>query len=371
MKRSMLFAGFFIILLALYGAGHFGVYVWIAKFFSLKSAQARHMLAFALLFAGSSFFLASALTHFFNSPLTRFYYYISGLWMGVLVNLLLFFAVGLLVSFFAKFVGISLQHTMLATVCVAAAVLLSAYGAYTAKHFRVKQVQVTIPNLPAYWQGKRIVQLSDVHLGFVYREDFIATIKQQLEKLRPDMVVITGDLLDGSDGDLAWVTEGIRGIQAPEGVYFVTGNHETYVGIDKAKGVLNGTSIKELSDARVEKQGLQIVGISYPLRMENKDIKNTIERTGFDKRMPSILLYHSPVQIPEIKSTGVSLQLSGHTHLGQLFPFNFITRLLYKGYDYGLKTEDGFSLYTTNGLGTWGPAMRTGNTPEMVEITLQ
>ena len=367
----MFFFGFFLLLLVAYGGGHFGVYVWIVKFFSLENLQAKRVLASFLLFAGSSFFLASALAHFFNSPLTRFYYYISGLWMGVLVNLLLFFAAGLLASFLVKLLNISLRDTILGVVCIVAALLLSAYGTYTAKHFIVKKIQVQIPNLPAYWQGKKIVQLSDVHLGFVYRGDLIANIKQHLEKLQPDMVVITGDLLDGSDGDLAWVREGIQNIHAPEGVYFVTGNHETYLGINKAEGILEGTTIKELNDARVEKEGLQIVGISYPLRMENKDIKAAIESTGLDKSMPSILLYHSPVQIPKIKSTGISLQLSGHTHLGQLFPFDYITKMLYKGYDYGLKTEDGFSIYTTNGLGTWGPAMRTGNTPEMVEITLQ
>ena len=371
MKKIMAFAGFFIILLAVYGAGHLAVYRWFMRSFSIESLKVQGVIAAALLLLGGSFFLSSLLAHYFNSALTRFFYYASGLWMGILVNLLLGIALYWAILFGAKLLGSDISGRNVAVFCIASALLLSAYGTYAAKHFAVKKIQVSLPGIPDYWRGKKIVQLSDVHLGFVYREDFIARIKREIETLRPDMIVITGDLFDGSDGDLGWVGDGLRDLQAPEGVYFVTGNHETYLGVDKALKSIVATHIEVLDDARVEKQGLQIIGISYPLRGQAKDIESAIMHTGFDKAKPSILLYHSPTQIQQAKSAGVSLQLSGHTHLGQLFPFNYVTKMVFKGYDYGLKSEDGFSIYTSNGLGTWGPAMRTDGSPEVVEITLR
>jgi uncharacterized protein len=116
--------------------------------------------------------------------------------------------------------------------------------------------------------------------------------------------------------------------------------------------------------------GLQIVGVDYPLRGKSKNVAAVIDGMNMDKNKPSVLLFHSPVQIDQIKETGISLQLSGHTHVNQMFPLRFITWLVYRGHDYGLYSDGDYNLYTTNGIGTCWPPMRTGNMPEIVEITL-
>jgi predicted MPP superfamily phosphohydrolase len=118
--------------------------------------------------------------------------------------------------------------------------------------------------------------------------------------------------------------------------------------------------------------GLQIIGIDYSGDIFSKNIAEIIKNLpGFDIKKPSILLWHAPTQIEAAKNAGISLQLSGHTHKGQLFPLGFITSLIYKGYDYGYKKEGSYSIYTSSGLGGWGPPMRTEKTSEIVEITLR
>jgi len=117
---------------------------------------------------------------------------------------------------------------------------------------------------------------------------------------------------------------------------------------------------------------LQIVGLSYPERLESKDLKQAINKlNNFNSASSSILLYHSPVQVEAARQAGINLMLSGHTHKGQIFPLGFITKLIYRGYDYGLKQLGDFSIYTSSGVGVWGPFMRTSGFSEIVVITLK
>jgi uncharacterized protein len=135
---------------------------------------------------------------------------------------------------------------------------------------------------------------------------------------------------------------------------------------------LRRTKVRVLADEMVTPGGLQIIGIAYPDRGESKDIGAAIRSVrGFDPGKASVLLYHSPVNIPGIKATGVRLQLSGHTHRGQLFPFQFITSRVYGKYDHGLNVEGDFAIYTSTGTGTWGPRMRTNSRSEIAIIRLE
>ncbi|MFH0856693.1 MAG: hypothetical protein V1860_02235 [bacterium] len=153
-------------------------------------------------------------------------------------------------------------------------------------------------------------------------------------------------------------------------IFYVIGNHETYLGVEKAFQVLKETNVTALDDKMVEINGLQILGISYA-QDAAKDFKKIAARENYNPDKPCILLYHSPTHLKEARELGFDLQLSGHTHLGQLFPFSFITKLIYGAYDYGLHEIGDFSIYTTNGAGTWGPPMRTGNRPEIAVFKLE
>jgi hypothetical protein len=248
----------------------------------------------------------------------------------------------------------------------------SVYGIWNADHPQIKNITVTIPNLPQQWKNKIIVQLSDVHMGHVYRADFLRRIVAKVNAVHPDMVVITGDFFDGMDGDLQQLVRPLNDLGPEKGIFFITGNHETFLGIDKVFAAFQNTRVQILQDQVVDVDGLKVIGIGYPSRGENKDVVGVLHSLKKDfVGRPNLLLFHAPVHIDEFKNSGVNLQLSGHTHQGQIFPFRYITELVYKGYDYGLHRIGDYTLYTTNGAGTWGPAMRTGNIPEVVVITLQ
>lgn len=357
--------------LGVFFGAHYFFYCSLIRFFEITSSANKNIILGVIVFLSLSFFLATLVSHFKEGIVTRIAYFLSGFWLGLLVNLLLAAIAGWLVIWIAGAFGWNISSILIGSVFFGLAFIYSIYGGWNAFEPQVKNIHVTIKNLPEQWKGKNIVQLSDIHLGHIYQAGFLEKVAQMSNDLHPDIVVITGDLFDGMDGNLAGLVGPLDDLQAPDGIYFVTGNHETYLGVDKAFSVLGNTQVVILDDAVKNINGLQLVGVSYPERGQAKDLGKTLGAlTNFIPGQPTILLYHSPTSIQEAKNAGVNLQLSGHTHLGQLFPFNVITYLLYKGYDYGLHVMDDYSIYTTNGIGTWGPAMRTGNTPEIVNIIL-
>lgn len=355
--------------LVLFGS-HMLLYYSLVKFFDIVNPTAKYGLLIATLVLAVSFLAVSMMVRFQENVIAKMLYFASSFWLGLLVNLLMACAV----IWFLRFIFIN--NKIISGAILILASLYAVYGVWNAFHPQIKNIEVTIKNLPQEWQGKKIVQLSDMHIGIVHGQKFLQDIINKTNSLKPDMVVITGDLFDGMDG-ADGLPQLIDSINAPQGIYFITGNHETYFGLEKAFNILKSTKIKVLNDELVNLNGLQLVGISYPTERtfnESRNIKTIIESmSNFVKGQPTILLYHSPMPsvIAQAKEAGVNLQLSGHTHRGQIFPFRFITSYIYKGYDYGLRTEGDFNIYTSNGVGTWGPPMRTGNTPEIVAITLK
>ncbi len=358
-------------LLVLLGADYF-FSASAAHFFRITGTANRLVLLAGIVFLSFGFILASLLAHLQENVFTRAYYFFSGFWLGLFLNLVIATIAVWLIVGVSALTGFKTSQPLLACILFGLALVYSIIGTWNAFNPRVKNIEVKIRNLPEAWRGKRIVQLSDVHLGFVYKADFLRKIVDETNALHPDMVAITGDLFDGMDGRLTELVSPINGLQAPEGAYFITGNHETYLGVGKAFAALRQTKVTILNDQMEDINGLRLIGIGYPERGEKKDIAATIKSLpGFAPGKPTILLYHSPAFVGDAKDLGINLQLSGHTHKGQLFPFEFITHKVYKGFDYGLKSLGDFSIYTTDGVGTWGPPMRTGNRPEIVCMTLE
>lgn len=359
--------------LVLFGA-HAVLGVSIAHFFSLTTLSQRLVLALIMTGLSASFIVASILAHLYENLLTRAFYFVSGIWLGLLTYLVFSSIIIWIILWVApRISAYRIDTPRLAVVFLVLSIMLSIFGMWNAFHPRIKEVSVRIPGLPAAWQDKKIIQLSDVHLGHIYHADFLRGVVIQANEMDPAMVVITGDLFDGMDGSLGDLVSPLRELRSEHGIFFVTGNHETYLGVETVRGLLADAGITVLDDEVVDVDGLALIGIGYPERGETKDMSETLRSLspGFAGR-PNILLFHSPTHIDLFRSSGINLQLAGHTHLGQIFPFNYLTHRIFKGYDYGLFEEaDGYSLYTTNGVGTWGPAMRIGNTPEIVVITLR
>lgn len=351
---------------------HYFIYFSLIKFFSISNAIGKIALATILFFFAVSFFISSFLTHYYKeNSLARAYYFVSSAWLGIGLNIILALLATWIIYEIFKFTGLNLNIARGAIFFLFLSFAYSVYGFWNATNPQIKKISVEIKNLPEEWKGKTIAQLSDLHLGNIHREKFLQKVVNETNKLNPDMITVTGDLFDGMDGDLNIFIPQLNRLNAPLGIFFTIGNHETYLGKPEALSILNKTKIKPLRNEMNIINGLQIIGVDYEEPDKPKKVGEIIKSLpGYIPKKPSILLYHAPIQIPQIKSAGIDLQLSGHSHDGQIFPIKYISRLIYGKYTYGLYKEDDFTIYTTSGIGTWGPIMRTNSKPEIVLIEL-
>ena len=302
---------------------HYFVYFSLAYFFGISAPGPRDLLAGILFFLPASFIGSSILAHWSDNLSSRLVYFASGLWLGVGLTLIVTFALTWAAWGMAKLLTRSPQPAVYGWAAVALAALYSGYGVWNAYHPRVRELAVRIKDLPPAWRGKKVVQLSDVHLGYVLRTGFASRLVAMANAENPDLVVITGDLFDGGDGKLAEFVAPLNALRAPLGVYFVTGNHETYLGVERAYAALSATRVRILADEMVTIDGLQLIGISYPERGHSLDLAQALAKLpGFTPALPSILFYHGPTHIAQAKAAGINLQLSGHAHQGQIFPLS-------------------------------------------------
>lgn len=233
----------------------------------------------------------------------------------------------------------------------------------------VRRVGVSLAKFPASMAGTKIVQLTDVHVGPTIGKDFIDSIVKRVNDLDADVVVITGDLVDGSVADLSPNVAPLATMKNKHGIYFVTGNHEYYSGANEWTKYLTSIGIKVLHNDRVRiggEDGFDLVGIPDPTSGDT-DLKSALE--GRDASRACVLLAHQPKAIQQAAELGVDLQLSGHTHGGQMFPWNFMVRLQ-QPFVAGLHKLKETAIYVSSGTGYWGPPMRVGTSAEITELLI-
>jgi predicted MPP superfamily phosphohydrolase len=240
----------------------------------------------------------------------------------------------------------------------------------------VKRITVPLAQLPETMTGTTIAQLSDVHVGATIQRGFIERVVRETNALEPDVIAITGDLVDGSVDQLREHIEPLGGLRAKYGVYFVTGNHEYYSGAEAWCAELERLGIRVLRNERVEigegAECFELAGVDdYSAHRFGRGHGADLERalSGRDESREVVLLAHQPRQVFEADRLGVGLQLSGHTHGGQIFPWNFFVRLQQPMVS-GLERFGRTLVYVSNGTGYWGPPMRLGAPAEISLITL-
>jgi predicted MPP superfamily phosphohydrolase len=350
---------------------HFLVYYYIVILFWITKYKIVILLTFFIL--SLSFILSSLFVHFYNNILVRDYYYISSLWLGLLLNLLTLIIILTFILIIFKIFHINVSLKIIWICLLSIAVIITWYGLYNASNPIIKNVDITIKNLPENWKHKKIIFLSDVHLWAILREKYLQKIVKMINSEKPDIVFISWDLLDWTDWSLDHLPDYINTIKAP--IYYVNGNHETYIWMIEVEKILSKTKIKELKDEFVSVDWVQIVWISYTdERNWNSNLNSTfkkLEESWFKKDKPSILLYHVPLYTEEFKIFWINLQLSGHSHKWQIWPYWYITSLIYGWKDYWLYTKNNYNLYTSNWVWTWWPPIRTWNTPEIVVLNLK
>lgn len=258
--------------------------------------------------------------------------------------------------------------------------VLSGYALFQGlRKVAVRRVSVRLAKLPAELSGLRIVQLTDVHIGPTLDGKWLGEVVKQVNALQADLVVITGDLVDGSLETLRSHVQPLSELRAKHGIYFVTGNHEYYAGVDAWLAELSRLGLRVLRNERVTLQPLasaphallDLIGIDdhhsgvYP--GHGPDLPRAL--AGRDTKNPALLLAHQPAAIVEAAQLGIDLQLSGHTHGGQLWPWGHLVRLQ-QPYIAGLHTRGQTQIYVSSGTGYWGPPMRLGSPAEITELTL-
>lgn len=356
-------------LLVLLG-GHAILLSVIIGFFAIESRPAQFLLGLIMLVFFLSVLVSSYLIHKRDNFFTRAYYIVSALWIGVFVNLALMSALIVIIKLTSPFTGWYLPFWLQNIIFFGGTLVISVIGVYNAFKPKITTYDVSIKDLPDSWDGKTIVQLSDVHLGPVYRKRFFSRVIEQINALKPEAVFLTGDLFDGMEAEFSWLNHPFTLLHAPRGAYYSFGNHDMYLGFSRVKRLLSDNPIKILDDKMVVVDGLQIIGINYSFD-SNFDLERAIlKQPGYLSDKPSLLMFHAPKNIDLAKRIGINLQLSGHTHDGQMFPYNLIIKWGHRGYGYGFFPEGDFNLVVSSGVGSWGPPMRTSARSEIVKIVL-
>ncbi|UCD35127.1 MAG: metallophosphoesterase [Nitrospiraceae bacterium] len=248
------------------------------------------------------------------------------------------------------------------------------YGYFDARNIRTEHITIPTAKLPVGRNRLRLVQISDVHAGLIVREDRLRRIAGAVRAAGPHILVSTGDLVDGQINRLEGLAEILRGIDSPLGKYAITGNHEFYAGLEQALDFTEKAGFEILRDRAADVAGVvNLIGVDDQTAARQYGIMNE-EAEGrllaqADQKIFTILLKHRP--LVEKQSLGLfDLQLSGHTHKGQIFPFTLVTNLYYPRHA-GILHLQGYSrLYVSRGSGTWGPPIRFLSPPEVTIVDL-
>lgn len=356
------FALFLFIFYSIVALSHLVVFFVIRTIFSLSPELNIFGWIFSLGMPLMLIFVAM-LSRQFDGSFLRAIYSSVMIWHGALVNFLLASILLLAIYYLNKIIGASFNLPIIFYGLFAAAIIVSVAGIFNAINPRLKELSIEIKNLPAEWDKQTVMQISDVHLGNLHQHKFLNQIISEINAVKPKILFITGDLFDGSYPDDYRLLEEFKNLDNDIQIFFVNGNHETY---HKGKFLLpeyTNAPAQLLENLILDYKGLKIIGLDY----SKPDLALLDNLNATDA---SILLYHEPKYITEAKAAGIKLQLAGHTHYGQQWPFNYITKMIYGRYHNGLTVEGDYNIYTTNGTGTWGPPMRIGNKPEIVKITL-
>lgn len=339
--------------LAIYFSVNYYVYFRILGLLEIPKSFLHYSIFIAL---ALSYILAVMLERFFHSIFTRSFYALASVWMGVMFflfsTLIIYELLNPLFKFNPRTAGI---------IIIIFVSLISLFSIINAIQLKTNHV-----SLDGFGAELKVVQLSDIHAGTIKNSKYLHNLVDKVNKLNPDMIFITGDLVDGS-GPLRYDSyDPLKALNAK--TFFIHGNHETYEGLEPVEEIINKLNFTLLKDSVVTYKGIQIAGLNF-----TEDIikmNTSLNSLIIDNSIPSILLNHAPILAKEASLKGFNLQLSGHTHNGQIFPFNLLVKMQFK-YLNGLYKIDNMFLYVSPGTSTWGPPMRLGSTNEITVFNLK
>ena len=381
--RTLNFVIFFSIVLAIYGSVNY--YIFIRGWQSLPAGSTLRSIYLPLfLFVALSYMAGRILENVWLSKLSDVLVWIGSFWLAAMIYFLLIIIIldilrlmNLIFPISPEFIKANYSETkrIISLVSFIVVVIIVFAGYINALNPKISKLNLDVNKAANGRPSLNIVFASDIHLGTIVGRQRFDRIVDKINVLKPDIVLLPGDIVDE---DLKPVIrenigESLRKLKAPLGVYASTGNHEHIGGVEEAYKYLTEHDIVVLRDSVI-----MVNNEFYLIGREDRDARRfsgrgrkTLEElmTGIDKEHPIILMDHQPFKLEEASSSRIDLQISGHTHNGQLWPFNYLTDAIYE-VSRGYKKKGDTHFYVSSGVGTWGPPVRTGNRPEIVNIRL-
>jgi uncharacterized protein len=360
--------------------GLISFYIFIRGLQSIpQGSSLRNAYTIAFCFIALSFIGGRLLESYLPSALSDLLIWIGSFWLGAMVYFLIavvFLDLLRLTNHFLPFYPAFIKqnysqakYILAASICGCVGILLLA-GHISSVLPKVNTLNISIAKKSAGLRSLNIVMVSDIHLGKIVGRFRFDQIVNTINQLKPDLVLLPGDIVDE---DLAPVIkqnlgEALKAIKSRFGAYAATGNHEYFGGVDEASSYITAHGASMLRDeSKKIGDSFFLIGREDRFNRNRKTLHELM--ASVDKSCPIILMDHQPFQLNEASDEGVDLQVSGHTHNGQLWPLNYIVNAIYE-VPWGYKRIGDTHYYVSNGVGTWGPPIRTCGRPEIVQIQL-
>ncbi len=377
--RSYSFLVFFSIIMLIYTLGNYYLYVRGLQAFQLNQPYRRWYIVIFWTIA-ASFVAGAFLERLASSAFSEWIYRIGSFWLALMLYLFLAIvlidfirALNYFIHFLPSFTPIMKFRLGLIVLSLASVTVIG--GHINALWINVKEIPLTIHKKVTGSPEVKILMASDIHLGALIGERREKKLLDIVREQKPDLVLLCGDLVDGEIAPVLRKNLGrhIQEIKTPLGVYAILGNHEYIGGIDKTLPYLKSINIKVLIDETVIlSDGIQLVGRNDHSSGRGANAPKSLAEllVGIDPTKPVIVMNHQPFNLDEAAAAHVDLHLSGHTHNGQLWPFNYLTKAIFE-LSWGYLKKGNTNFYVSSGYGTWGPSVRTGNRPEVVIFKLK
>ncbi len=311
--------------------------------------------------------LAMAISRFSDGILARIFYTKIMLLTGIMFYVFIMACILGIILIIDKFAHLDINWFYLAKFALIIAFSLSAIGLI--QSFFLKTVTYTIKNSPESLHGKKFVLLADTHLGLINQTKLSKRAVEKVLNINPDAVLIAGDFFDGPDFSLEKSMNVWKKLSEKIPVFYAPGNHEEYGPYEKFINSLKDSKFTALEDESTYFENIQIMGLKYRTKGQEKETEEVLSKIH-DRKSPSILINHPPLFQEVASNHGVFLEVSGHTHRGQFWPFGYIVKPIYK-YFYGQHIIGNLTQITTSGVGTASVPFRTFNTPEIVIINFE
>jgi len=382
MKRFS-FVLFFTVAILLYALINFYIITRGLSVFDTESPWRVYWI-WGVIILATAFVAGRLLERTMINPVTTVLIWAGSFWLAIMIYLLLQIVLIDLVillnrwyAFLPRFMTSHPDQTrhVLGVTVAALTILLVVAGHINTWFPHVKTLDIFIHKKAGERKSLNVAAFSDVHLGTLIEKRHLSKIVKKVNALSPDIILIPGDIIDEDIGPVIHSEVGavLKNLNAPLGVYAVTGNHEYIGGVLKAKAYLSNHNISLLNDtATMIDNSFYVIGREDLMKArftggKRKPLSEIMQ--GLNREYPLILLDHQPFHLEQAQKNGIDLQLSGHTHHGQLWPFNYITRAIYS-LSWGYMQKGDTHYYVSCGVGAWGPPVRTVSRPEILNLKL-